>query len=73
MIAAIFAERFRRKRHAFYGLAFLVALSRVYLGVHYPGDVLAGACLGLTVTWLLLNFRPLRSRITREDLYPEPA
>lgn len=58
MIAAIIAERFRRKRHVFYSAAVLVALSRVYLGVHYPGDVIAGACLGLAVTRLLLNFRP---------------
>lgn len=30
-------------------LAALIAWSRVYVGVHYPGDVLAGAVLGVAV------------------------
>jgi len=30
-------------------LATLIALSRPYLGVHYPSDILAGALLGVTV------------------------
>ena len=33
----------------FWGAAALVALSRVYLGVHYPADVIVGAILGLAV------------------------
>jgi len=36
----------RRGAAGFLGLAVLVALSRVYLGVHYPLDVTVGAVLG---------------------------
>ena len=36
-------------------LAFLVALSRIYLQVHYPTDVLSGALLGLFWVLGLLN------------------
>jgi len=40
----------------FYGAAKFFAVSRPYLGVHYPSDVLAGAALG-TVTGRLLRCR----------------
>jgi undecaprenyl-diphosphatase len=32
-----------------YSLAGLVAYSRVHSGVHFPGDVVAGAVIGLTI------------------------
>ena len=35
-----------------YGLAALLAGSRVYLGVHYPSDVLGGAVLGSAIAGL---------------------
>jgi undecaprenyl-diphosphatase len=31
--------------------AILVSYSRIYLGVHYPGDVLGGALLGIILGW----------------------
>ena len=33
--------------------AFLVSYSRVYLGVHYPGDITVGAIVGFFFGWLV--------------------
>lgn len=34
-----------------YAWAFLIAYTRIYLGVHYPGDILGGIILGIFVGW----------------------
>lgn len=44
----------------FSGLALAIGISRIYLGAHYPLDVIAGACVGmmagaLTRLWILLG------------------
>jgi undecaprenyl-diphosphatase len=33
-----------------------IGYSRVYLGVHFPGDVIGGALLGTLIGWLLYRF-----------------
>lgn len=34
--------------------AILKAYSRVYLGVHYPGDIIFGALLGILIGWFVI-------------------
>jgi len=36
--------------------AAVVSYSRIYLGVHYPGDVAGGALLGLLLAWIVYKF-----------------
>jgi undecaprenyl-diphosphatase len=50
-----------------YVLAALIAFSRVYVGVHYPLDVIAGAVLGLLVATAL---RPLPAVLQRSRRAP---
>ena len=43
------------KRYFFYPVACLVAVSRMYLGFHYPFDVTVGAVLGLMIGYVLVR------------------
>jgi undecaprenyl-diphosphatase len=53
----------RRGAPFFFLLAAAIAFSRVYVGVHYPGDVLAGAGVGTVVglAWVAALRPPRRS------------
>lgn len=46
----------------FFTFAALIALSRIYVGVHYPLDVLSGALIGLTVGLIFLS-KPVSRQI----------
>tara|TARA_B100002051_G_scaffold217448_1_gene210284 strand:+ start:4857 stop:5285 length:429 start_codon:yes stop_codon:yes gene_type:complete len=53
VIYFILSSIYKKKTKYFFIAAFLVAISRIYVGVHYPLDVLSGAIIGLSVGYLI--------------------
>jgi membrane-associated phospholipid phosphatase len=50
-------------------LIFLIATSRMYLGVHYPSDVLGGWLIGGILLWALVRFdEPVRNWLKKQSL-----
>lgn len=47
--AALFGVYFRKARIWLVVAAVVISLSRTFVGVHYPGDLLAGAVLGSVI------------------------
>ncbi|MGC5341620.1 bifunctional phosphatase PAP2/diacylglycerol kinase family protein [Streptomyces sp. DT171] len=54
-------------------LAVAVAASRVYTGVHYPSDVLAGAALGIGAAFALRGVVPTRGQLPAPGRPPAEA
>lgn len=54
--------------------AVLIAYSRVYLGVHYPGDVIAGAIWGAGCAWLVFYlYNWVQSKLPQNWWISRPA
>lgn len=45
-----------------FGWAMLVSYTRIYLGVHYPGDIIVGAGIGLICGWAFYRLNSLLFR-----------
>lgn len=55
MMATLLSKWFPRYRIIFYIVAGFIGWTRIYLGLHYPTDVIAGALLGYGITKLFLK------------------
>ncbi len=55
-MAAVILSKCFGKHLVFYSIAVLVAISRIYLGLHYPSDVLAGGIIGIVSGYAFIHF-----------------
>lgn len=53
-VAGVIGSKIKKSRFYVFSLAILIAFSRMYLYVHYPGDVIGGIILGLFSSQIVL-------------------
>ncbi|MBT7518808.1 MAG: phosphatase PAP2 family protein [Candidatus Marinimicrobia bacterium] len=54
-IAVVLSYFYDKMKIPLYSLAVIIAFSRVYVGVHYPADVLLGGFIGYGMAWSILT------------------
>lgn len=70
LMAYVLGWSFRDYKWYFYGLAGLIGISRLYVGVHYPSDVLVGGLIGWGSAWVVVYV--VRQIVGNEGGYQRP-
>ena len=55
-LSAIIYHYNKKAGIGFFIASFLMCLARVFVGVHWPSDILAGAAVGIFSAWLIMFF-----------------
>ena len=55
LLAMVFSSIYKNSKSMFWGFAIMIMFSRIYIGVHYPSDVLFGCVLGIIYGLILIK------------------
>ena len=55
VFATVLSYFYDKNRKSLYILASVIAFSRVYVGVHYPLDIVFGSIIGYIISWIMLS------------------
>jgi undecaprenyl-diphosphatase len=74
-MATLFSFQYKKWLLLFIGIAFVVSFSRIYVGVHYPSDILGGwivgficACVILFIKWEIIRRWPKKKKLSIQEL-----
>lgn len=69
--ALVLSFFYREYKWIFFSIAALMAFSRVYVGVHYPFDVIVGAIIGLLIAFsIILIYKSIAKKVKFFQMLP---
>jgi PAP2 superfamily. len=71
--ATILTHYYRKYAWGWFSLASLIALTRPYIGVHYPSDIVGGAAIGWACAFAMIAaWKFIEERVIRGDVKAGP-